>query len=135
MHPVGYHEARRLDVLMRAILVASFGVLAVGCGGGARLTTKLKEAASADLQCPKSQVFISKTGKTRDVEACGKSATYKWDGDDWRMVSNGAPPGQPVMKSGPPQGAPPQVAPVNQTPTGTPSQPPPNMPPPGNKNI
>ena len=119
----------------------------MGCGG-AHLT-QLKEAASADLQCPKSRVHILNTGKTRDIEACGQRATYHYEDGDWRMIARSAAPGgaaagaaggEPVMKAAPGV-APAQPAPV-MTPTstpsqppGTPSQPPPSSPAPGNKQI
>ena len=126
-----------------ALLVATLGAVSVGCGG-AHLS-QLREAAEADLQCPKSRVHILNSGKTRDVEACGQRATYHYEDGDWRMIarSGGAPAGvagQPVMKSAPGV-APAQPAPV-MTPTstpsqppGTPSQPPPSAPAPGNKQI
>ena len=109
---------------------ATFGVLAAGCGG-AHLS-QLKEAAAADLNCPKNRVHVlTKSGKTRDVEACQQQATYVWDGDDWRMTARGgvapAGPAPTVMKAGPPGVAPAQPAPVGgptSTPTGTPSMPP-----------
>jgi hypothetical protein len=113
---------------------ATFGVLAAGCGG-AHLS-QLKEAAEADLNCPKSRVHILNAGKTRDIEACGQRATYHYEDGDWRMIARSGPagaPGQagaPVMKSAPGV-APAQPAPV-MTPTSTPSQPPgtPSQPPP-----
>ena len=116
-------------------VIAALGVVAVGCGG-AHLSA-LREAAEADLQCPKSRVHILNSGKTRDVEACGQRATYHYEDGDWRMIARsgpGAPPpgaaaGQPVMKAAPAV-APAQPAPV-MSPTGTPSQPPPSQPPPG----
>ena len=131
-----------------ALAIATLGAASVGCGG-AHLT-QLKEAASADLQCPKSRVHILNSGKTRDIEACGQRATYHYEDGDWRMIARSGAPGapggaaagggQPVMKSAPGV-APAQPAPV-MTPTstpsqppGTPSQPPPSSPAPGNKQI
>jgi hypothetical protein len=110
---------------------ATFGVLAAGCGG-AHLS-QLKEAAEADLNCPRSRVHILNAGKTRDIEACGQRATYHYEDGDWRMIARSGSPaggGQPVMKSAPGV-APAQPAPV-MTPTSTPSQPPgtPSQPPP-----
>ena len=63
----------------------------MGCGG-AHLS-QLKEAAEADLQCPKSRVHILNSGKTRDVEACGQRATYHWEDGDWRMIARSGPAG------------------------------------------
>jgi hypothetical protein len=136
----------KIVLAVGSLVVASLGVLAGGCGGGH--IGQLKEAASADLSCPKNRVHVlTKSGKTRDVEACQQNATYRWEGDDWRMVARGTPAaapapgaaGAPVMKSGPPGVAPAQPAPVmtpTSTPTGTPSQPPPSSPPPaGGKQI
>ena len=67
------------------VVIASLGVVAVGCGG-AHLA-QLKEAASADLNCSTSRVHILNSGKTRDVEACGQRATYHWEDGDWRMIA------------------------------------------------
>ena len=140
---------KKLSFAIGALTLATLGAISLGCGG-AHLS-QLKEAAEADLQCPKSRVHILNSGKTRDVEACGQRATYHWEDGDWRMIarsgpaggapgSAGAPAGQPVMKSAPGV-APAQPAPV-MTPTstpsqppGTPSQPPPSAPAPGNKQI
>jgi hypothetical protein len=129
--------------------VATLGAISVGCGG-AHLS-QLREAAEADLQCPKSRVHILNSGKTRDVEACGQRATYHYEDGDWRMIARsggapgqaGAPAGQPVMKSAPGV-APAQPAPVMapsspagtpSQPPGTPSQPPPSSPAPGGKSL
>ena len=125
-------------------VIATLGVVAVGCGG-AHLS-QLREAAEADLQCPKSRVHILNSGKTRDVEACGQRATYHYEDGDWRMIARSGPgapppggaPGQPVMKAAPGV-APAQPSPVMtpsspagtpSQPPGTPSQPPPSQPPP-----
>ena len=135
----------KLTFAIGALSIAILGAVSVGCGG-AHLS-QLREAAEADLQCPKSRVHILNSGKTRDVEACGQRATYHYEDGDWRMIArSGAAPagaaagGQPVMKSAPGV-APAQPAPV-MTPTstpsqppGTPSQPPPSAPAPGNKQI
>jgi hypothetical protein len=43
----------------------------------------LKEKAGRDLSCSPDQVEILNAGKTRDVEACGKRATYHWTGAHW----------------------------------------------------
>lgn len=132
-------SSRNLRPAMRSIVVAAFAVTAsaaVGCGAH---VAQLKEAASADLNCPKNRVHVLNSGKTRDVEACGQRATYHWEEGDWRMIARSGlvpvsgPQPQPVMRSGPPPGvAPAQPAPVNalppSQPTGTPSQPPPSPP-------
>ncbi|MDB5212117.1 MAG: hypothetical protein JWO86_44 [Myxococcaceae bacterium] len=128
------------------LVVATLGAISVGCGG-AHLSA-LREAAEADLNCPKSRVHILNSGKTRDVEACGQRATYHYEDGDWRMIARSGAPGpaaagaggQPVMKAAPGV-APAQPAPV-MTPTstpsqppGTPSQPPPSSPAPGGKSL
>jgi hypothetical protein len=137
---------KQLVLAVGVLSVATLGAVSVGCGG-AHLS-QLREAAEADLQCPKSRVHILNSGKTRDVEACGQRATYHYEDGDWRMIARsgpGAPPpgaGQPVMKAAPGV-APAQPSPV-MTPTstpsqppGTPSQPPPSQPPPaaGGKSL
>lgn len=134
-----------LRLLTGSFVVAALAATAMGCGAH---VGQLKEAASADLHCPKSRVQVLNSGRTRDVEACGQRATYRWEDGDWRMIarSGGAPAAagpQPVMRAAPPPGvAPAQPAPLvspaappPSTPTGTPSQPPPSMPPPGNKSL
>ena len=104
------------------LVIAAAGVLTVGCGGGGHLK-QLREAASADYNCPKHQVQVLSSGKTRDVDACGNRATYKWEDGDWRRIrseptTTGAPgvgAAQPAPGSGQPM----------HHPGGTPSQPPP----------
>jgi len=115
-----------LTTASSGLLIAAIGVsaplFAAGCGGGGHLK-QLREAAAADFNCPKHQVQVLSSGKTRDVNACGSRATYKWEDGDWRrirseggVVNTGAP-------SPPAPPAPPGVAPAQ--PAGTPSQPPP----------
>jgi hypothetical protein len=66
--------------MKRYELIAAAGLsLLLGC---AHLST-LKEKAGHDLDCPSNQVKILNDGKTRDVEACGKHATYHWTGAHW----------------------------------------------------
>ena len=134
-------KSNKIVLAVGGVVIATLGVISVGCGG-AHLT-QLKEAASADLNCPKSRVHILNSGKTRDVEACGQSATYHWEDGDWRMIARGgAPPQQgagpqPVMRSAPgvaPAQPSPVMTPTSQ-PTGTPSQPPPSSPAPGGKSL
>ena len=121
--PITNKVVPAVSAAVASALIAGLGVLVVGCGG-AHLG-KLKEAASADLNCPKSRVHVLRGGKTRDIEACGQLATYRWDDDDWRMVARG---GGPTV-------APAQPASVSGSPTGTPSQPPPSSPAPGSKQL
>jgi hypothetical protein len=127
--------------LLSLVAVASLGFVAAGCNT-AHLK-QLREAASADLHCSKGDVeILTRSGKTRDVEACGQRATYRWEpaDGDWRMIGRGGAPGggpQPVMKAAPGV-APAQPAPVmtaTSQPTGTPSQPPPSSPAPGGKSL
>ncbi len=63
---------------LRIPLLAGLSLL-LGC---AHLGS-LKEKAGRDLDCPSSEVKILNDGKTRDVEACGKHATYHWTGAHW----------------------------------------------------
>jgi hypothetical protein len=116
--------------------LALLGVVAAGCGAH---VGQLKEAASADLNCPMNRVHVLSSGKTRDVEACGQRATYHWEDGDWRMVARGAPT---TTTGAAPAVAPAQPAPVNGQPItapGTPSMPPSSPPPPpavpGNKSL
>ena len=123
----------KLALIVSTVVLAGLGIVAGGCGG-AHLT-QLKEAASADLNCPRSRVHILNSGKTRDVEACGQQATYHWEDGDWRMIARSAPQQQPQQQAAPPRVAPAQPAPVSGSPTGTPSQPPPYPPAPGGKQL
>jgi len=124
----------KLALALSTVVLAGLGIVAGGCGG-AHLT-QLKEAASADMNCPRSRVHILNSGKTRDVEACGQLATYHWEDGDWRMIARSAPQ-QPQQAApvAPPRVAPAQPAPVSGSPTGTPSQPPPYPPAPGGKQL
>jgi hypothetical protein len=137
---------KKLALAVGVLSVATLGAVSVGCGG-AHLS-QLREAAEADLQCPKSRVHILNSGKTRDVEACGQRATYHYEDGDWRMIARsgpGGPPpgaggGQPVMKAAPGVApAQPVMTPTStpSQPPGTPSQPPPSQPPPaaGGKSL
>jgi len=134
-----------MKTLLAVLGFVSAGVLATGCSH----VGQLREAAAADLRCPKNRVHVlTNSGKTRDVEACGQNATYRYDEGEWQMIARGVVGGPSMTGAGQPvkpgASAPPTQIPVNQTPTGTPSQPPgtpsqppPNMPPPaaGQKNI
>jgi hypothetical protein len=113
-------------LVLGSVVIVALGALSFGCGH----VGALKEAAAADLNCSQSRVHIHGSGKTRDVEACGQLATYRYEDGDWRMVARGGAPAggpPPVMRSSPPQ-------PAGQ-PMGTPSQPPPSSPPPGGKSL
>jgi hypothetical protein len=128
--------------IISLLVLAALGNVAVGCSH----TGQLREAAAADLNCPKNRVHLrSGSRDKREVEACGQLAIYRYEDGDWRMIARGVQGGPTVTGAGqpiPPGTTPPplvtsQPAPVNQTPTGTPSQPPgtpsqppPNMPPP-----
>jgi hypothetical protein len=128
-----------LRLVAGSVAVTALAVTALTLSGCGAHVAQLKEAASADLGCPKSRVQVLNSGRTRDVEACGQRATYHWEDGDWRMIARSGGPGvpvagpQPVMRSAPPPGvAPAQPAPVSggaqlppSQPTGTPSQPPP----------
>ena len=129
-------KTKNLRTLLCAVVIAGLGVVALGCNT-AHLS-QLRDAASQDLNCSKGRVdIITRSGKTRDVEACGQRATYRWEDGDWRMISRS---GAPAPKAGgPPPVAPAQPAPAGglppSSPTGTPSQPPPSSPAPGGKSL
>jgi len=132
---------------MKSPILFALGLLVAapafaGCGH----TGALREEASMDLNCPESRIRIMNSGRTRDVEGCGQSATYRWSGRTW--VREGQPQGGngPVVV-GPPVGGPPPVNPAQPAPKGPqpvrvqpaqPAQPsgpnaplPPSQPPPG----
>ena len=115
--------------LLAALSVTVFAVAGMACN---RSGTKLRDAASADLNCPPHEVHIIGASRTKDVTACGQQATYKFENGDWVMVSrSGSPPAggkaPAAVKAGPPGVAPAQPA---TTVTGTPSMPPSSPPPP-----
>ena len=124
----------RLPLFAALVATASIIVISGGSFGCNRSGAMLRDAASADLNCPKNRVHIIGASKTKDVEACGQRATYRFEDGDWVMISReGAAPavglGQPpqAIKAGPPGVTPAQ--PVH-TATGTPSMPPSSPPPP-----
>lgn len=126
----------KTNILFASVVIAGLGVVAIGCNT-AHLS-QLKDAASQDLNCSPGRVdIITRSGKTRDVEACGQRATYRWEDGDWRMISRSG--GAPATRGGPPPIAPAQPAPAGglppSSPTGTPSQPPPGSPAPGGKSL
>ena len=125
----------KLVLTIGALAVATLGGFSVGCGAH---VGQLKEAAAADLGCSPGLVHVLNSGKTRDVEACGQRATYRWEDGDWRMIGrSGAPPAggpPPVMRSSPNGGGQQPVMAPGQ-PMGTPTQPPPSSPPPGGKSL
>ncbi len=122
----------RHRILLALAVLAALAIFALGCG--ARVGA-LKEAASADFNCPMSRIKVHSGGKSvRDVEGCGQRATYTVDDGEWRMIARSAlqPVGaQPVVgrpAPGPTPQAAPMPAPVRPSPTSTPSQPPPSNP-------
>ena len=118
-----------------ALLVTAAAVAGLACN---RSGARLRDAASEDLHCPPSQVHILGASRTKDVSACGHTATYKFEDGEWYMtMRDGQPvsPGQPQQKAGPPGVAPAQpVQPVQPT-TGTPSMPPSSPPPPAGQKL
>jgi hypothetical protein len=64
--------------MTRLIATAALSLL-LGCAH----VGSLKEKAGRDLDCPSEKVQILNAGKTREVEACGKHATYHWTGAHW----------------------------------------------------
>jgi hypothetical protein len=63
-------------------LVAVLALLVTGCAhaGGNRA---LLDRAVHDLQCPRDSISVLEGGKQRDVEGCGRRATYGWSGHSW----------------------------------------------------
>lgn len=128
--------AMKSSILFAAVLLVVAPALA-GCGH----TGALREEASMDLNCPESRIRIINSGRTRDVEGCGQSATYRWSGRTWVRE------GQPQGGNAPAVGGPPPVNPAQPAPKGPqpvrvqpaqPAQPsgpnaplPPSQPPPG----
>jgi hypothetical protein len=117
--------------LLAALAATAFAVAGMACN---RSGARLREAASADLNCPPKEVRIIGASRTKDVSGCGQRATYKFEDGDWVMVSReGAVPagGPQPVKAGPPSVTPAQPA------TGTPSMPPSSPPPPapGQKSL
>jgi hypothetical protein len=70
--------------------VGALGLLSViGCGAGGKNGT-LRDRASHDLQCPRDDLSVLEGGSQRDVEGCGRRATYTWTGHAW-VPSNDQP--------------------------------------------
>jgi hypothetical protein len=120
-------QARKARLsLLAALFVTASAVAGMACN---RSGAKLRDAASADLNCPPKEVHIIGASRTKDVEACGQRATYKFEDGDWVMVSReGAAPAAGAKAASPVKG-PPSVTPAQPV-TGTPSQPPPSPLPP-----
>jgi hypothetical protein len=63
-------------------LVGALALLVTGCAhaGGNRA---LLDRAVHDLQCPRNSISVLEGGKERDVEGCGRRASYGWSGHSW----------------------------------------------------
>ena len=114
--------------LLVVLATTAFAVAGLACN---RSGAKLRDAASEDLNCPPADLHILGASRTKDVNGCGHTATYKFQDGDWNMViRDGAPVGAgakpPSAIKGPPGVTPAQPVPV----TGTPSMPPSSPPPP-----
>ena len=127
----------RLPLFAAFVATSSIIVISGASFGCNRSGAQLREAASADLHCPKSRIHIVGASKTKDVEACGQRATYRFEDGDWVMISRegAAPvpgPAQVGQSPQPIKGGPPGVTPAQpvMTATGTPSMPPSSPPPP-----
>ena len=93
-----------------AIPIGVGALLLAGCG---HQTSSLREHAAHDLQCPNDEVrLLEKHGEVRDVEGCGKRATYAWTGKTWvlQRPSAGQQPPPVMVYQSPPPGAQPQYA-------------------------
>ena len=114
--------------VLATVAIAAFGL---ACN---RSGARLRDAASEDLNCPPKELEILGASRTKDVNGCGHTATYKFQDGDWTMViRDGAPMGAaakpPSAIKGPPGVTPAQ--PVNGTPSQPPQSPlPPSQPPP-----
>ena len=121
--------------LFLAVATTAFAVAGLACN---RSGAKLRDAASEDLNCPPADLHILGASRTKDVNGCGHTATYKFQDGDWTMVTrDGAPIGtaaRPSTLTGPPAVTPAQAAqtahPVNGTPSMPLSSPPPPPAPP-----
>jgi hypothetical protein len=78
------------QTVLPALLGAERGVifagllLAAGCGGhGGGSNRYLLDKATHDLQCPRDSITVMESGKLRDVEGCGRRASYAWTGHAW----------------------------------------------------
>lgn len=63
-------------------VAGALALLVTGCAhaGGNRA---LLDRAVHDLQCPRDSISVLEGGKQRDVEGCGRRATYAWSGHSW----------------------------------------------------
>ena len=64
-------------------LVFAALLLAAGCGHGGGSNRYLLDRATHDLQCPRDSITVMESGKLRDVEGCGRRASYAWTGHAW----------------------------------------------------
>jgi hypothetical protein len=85
---------------MKKALVLGFALLGlVGCAH----TAQLKNQAAHDFHCSESEIVILNGGRLRDVQGCGKKATYKWTGSVWVLYEDpNAPQQQVAQPAGPP---------------------------------
>ena len=117
--------------LLVILATTAFAVAGLACN---RSGAKLRDAASEDLNCPPADIHILGASRTKDVNGCGHTATYKFQDGDWYMViRDGAPVGTSAKSStltGPPAVTPAQPAPTARPVNGTPSMPPSSPPPP-----
>ena len=116
--------------LFLVLATTAFAVAGLACN---RSGAKLRDAASEDLNCPPADIHILGASRTKDVNGCGHTATYKFQDGDWYMVTrDGAPIGtaaKPSSLKGPPAVTPAQPAQPANAVTGTPSMPPSSPPP------
>ena len=63
-------------------LIGALALLVTGCAH-ARGNHALLDRAVHDLQCPRDSISVLEGGKERDVEGCGRRATYGWSGRSW----------------------------------------------------
>src|SRR5262249_32315032 len=112
-HGAGQHAGdgpRGGGVRMRvAVLMGSSAFVLAGCG---HQTSSLREHAAHDLRGPNDEVrLLEKHREVRDVEGCGKRATYAWTGRTWVLQSppsTGQQPPPVLVYQSPPPGVQPQ---------------------------
>jgi hypothetical protein len=64
-------------------LIGALALLVTGCAHGRGGNHALLDRAVHDLQCPRDSISVLEGGKQRDVEGCGRRATYGWSGRSW----------------------------------------------------
>jgi hypothetical protein len=66
-------------MLSRAVQIAAFMVLGLGCGHESAATQQVRSAAAVDLECEASLIeFVADEPMEKRVSGCGRTLTYMY---------------------------------------------------------